>query len=263
MTKILDGKVAIVTGAGRGIGRGIAIEFAAEGAQVVVASRTQATVDRTVAEIEAKGGVALGIRCDVGSASDIEGTVEATVARFGALDIMVNNAQGFGTAKEPAPMPVLTGLESFDDHEWDYTFATGPTATYLFMKHAFPYLKQSGSGRVINFGSHWGQMGFAGSAAYNACKEAVRGLSRTAAREWGQYGITVNTINPAIATDAMEAFAKHDPEAAKAALAEVPMRRFGDPIDDGGRIAVFLAGPDASFLTGATFQVDGGMFMYP
>lgn len=263
MTGILAGRTAIVTGAGRGIGRGIAVELAREGAQVVVASRSQGSIDRTVAEISDEGGVASGMLCDVGNASDIARVVSDTVGRFGGLDILVNNAQSFGSAEAPAPTPVLTPLETFDDGEWARTFATGPTATYHFMKAAFPHLKASGAGRVINFGSYWGQIGYEGSAAYNAAKEAIRGLTRTAAREWGKHGITANVINPAIASDALQTFVREHRESAVQAMQTIPLRRYGDIYKDGGRLAVFLASDDAAFLTGMTFQADGGLFMSP
>ena len=263
MGEILKGKVAIVTGAGRGIGRGIAVEFAREGASVVVASRSRGSIDRTVDEIRAEGGEAIGVQCDVGALDDIKQTIAETVKQYHRIDILVNNAQSFGTAEEPAANPVLTPLEDFRDGEWERTFATGPTATYQFMKAAFPHLKASGAGRIINFGSHWGQIGYAGAAAYDAAKEAIRGLTRVAAREWGQYGITANVINPMIASDALIYFRDNNPEASRDSLKTLPLRRYGDIYSDGGRIAVFLAGPDSSYLTGMTFQVDGGLFLHP
>ena len=263
MAGLLDGRTAIVTGAGRGIGRGIAVELAREGANVVVASRSQGSIDETLAEIAAAGGTGVGMVCDVGNQGQIAATVSGAVERFGALHILVNNAQSFGTADQPAPTPVITPLEDFNDGEWDRTFATGPTATYYFMKAAFPHLKASGAGRVINFGSYWGQIGYEGSAAYNAAKEAIRGLTRTAAREWGKYGITANVINPAIASDALQSFVRNQPDHARKAVETIPLRRYGDIYADGGRLAVFLAGDDASFLTGMTFQADGGLFMSP
>lgn len=263
MSRTLNGRVAIVTGAGRGIGRGIAVELARDGAQVVVASRSQGSIDDTLAEIAAAGGRAIGALCDVGDRDQIAATVAGAIDRFGALHILVNNAQSFGTAEQPAPNPVITPLEDFNDGEWDRTFATGPTATYHFMKAAFPHLKASGAGRIINFGSYWGQIGYEGSAAYNAAKEAIRGLTRTAAREWGKYGITANVINPAIASDALKSFVANQPEHAQKAIETIPMRRYGDIYADGGRLAVFLAGDDAGFLTGMTFQADGGLFMAP
>lgn len=263
MTGALQGKVAIVTGSGRGIGRGIAVEFAKEGARVIVASRSRGSVDNTCAEIEALGGVAFGVTCDVGNADDIKRTVAAAVERFGGIDILVNNAQSFGTPEAPEGSCGTMPLEDYRDAEWDYTFRTGPTASFLFMKAAFPYLKASGHGRIINFGSSYGQMGYPGTVAYNAAKEAIRSLTRTAANEWGQYGITCNVISPAVETDAFRDYVAAHPEFIPQELPKIPMRRFGDPYKDAGRIAVFIAGPDASFLTGMTFMVDGGFFMYP
>ncbi|NLR72774.1 SDR family oxidoreductase [Novosphingobium sp. ERN07] len=263
MTGILEGRVAIVTGSGRGIGRGIAVELAREGAKVVVASRSQGSIDDTLSIVAQAGGTAVGQICDVGEHADIVATVERAVSAFGGLDILVNNAQAFGTKDAPDSSPVLTGIEKFRDAEWDLTFQTGPTASYLFMKAAFPHLVASGRGRIINFGSYWGQAGNEGSVAYNAAKEAIRGLSRTAAREWGKHAITCNVINPAIETDALRNHTGGDPAATAAAAAGIPLRRFGDIFADGGRIAVFLASDDAAFLTGMTFQVDGGLFMYP
>lgn len=263
MSGTLQGRVAIVTGSGRGIGRGIAVEFAREGAKVVVASRSQSSVDSTCNEIEAFGGTAFGVTCDVGSHEDIKRTVAETVEQFGAVDILVNNAQSFGIPEAPEASCGTMPLEDYRDAEWAYTFQTGPTASYLFMKAAFPYLKSSGHGRVINFGSSYGQMGYPGTVAYNAGKEAIRALTRTAANEWGQYGINCNVVSPAVETDAFKDYVSAHPEFLAQELPRVPMRRFGHPYKDAGRIAVFLAGDDASFLTGMTFMVDGGFFMYP
>ncbi|MCK9542785.1 MAG: SDR family oxidoreductase [Novosphingobium sp.] len=263
MTGILDGRVAIVTGSGRGIGRGIAVELAREGAKVIVASRSQGSIDETLKEIADAGGTAIGQVCDVGEHADIKATVAKAVETFGGLDILVNNAQAFGTKDKPDASPVLTPIEDFRDEEWDRTLLTGATASYRFMKAAFPHLKASGQGRIINFGSQWGQIGNVGSVAYNAGKEAIRGLTRTAAREWGQYGITCNVINPTVETDALRNHVEVFPELAAQSRMQIPMRRYGHTHKDAGRIAVFIAGPDASFLTGMTFMVDGGHFMAP
>ncbi|MBV9843310.1 MAG: SDR family oxidoreductase [Sphingomonadaceae bacterium] len=263
MAGTLDGRVAIVTGSGRGIGRGIAVELAKEGAKVVVASRSQGSIDETLKLIAEAGGTAVGQPCDVGENGDIRATVAKAVDAFGRLDILVNNAQAFGTKEKPDPSPVLTPIEDFRDEEWDRTLLTGVTASYRFMKAAFPHLKASGQGRIINLGSQWGQVGNAGSVAYNAGKEAIRGLTRTGAREWGQHGITCNVINPTVETDALRNHARVNPELSRQSMMQIPMRRYGDIFKDAGRIAVFIAGPDAAFLTGMTFMVDGGHFMSP
>ncbi len=257
----LEGKTAIVTGAGRGIGRGIAIAFAREGANVVVASRTKATVDSAVSEIVAEGGTAIGVACDVGRRDEIFAMVKKAIDAFGAVNILVNNAQGFGTAERPTPTPRLTALENFDEEEWEYTFRTGALATLWGMKAVFPWMKERG-GKIINFGSSLGQIGGEGTAAYNATKEAIRALSRTAAREWGKYKINVNVINPAVVTDAMLGYLNAHPEQAEAMLGQIPLRRWGDPVKDAGALAVFLASSDADYLTGMTFQLDGGGSMH-
>ena len=183
------------------------------------------------------------------------------VDAFGAVDILVNNAQGFGKASQPTSTPELTPLEDFDEDEWEYTFRTGALATLWGMKAVFPSMKDRG-GKIINFGSSLGQIGGEGTAAYNATKEAIRALSRTAAREWGKYKINVNVINPAVMTDAMLGYLNAHPEQAEALLALVPLHRWGDAVKDAGGLAVFLASSDADYLTGMTFQLDGGGSMH-
>jgi NAD(P)-dependent dehydrogenase (short-subunit alcohol dehydrogenase family) len=259
--KRLEGKTAIVTGAGRGIGRGIAIAYAREGANVVVASRTKSSIDATVSTIQAEGGDVIGVTCDVGRRDEVFTAVAKTVAAFGTVDILVNNAQGFGTERRPTGTPRPIPLEDFDEEEWEYTFRTGVLATLWGMKAVFPWMKGRG-GKIINFGSWLGQIGGEGTAAYNATKEAIRALSRTAAREWGKYRINVNVINPAVATDAMRGYFDAHPEQADAMLAQVPLRRWGDAVKDAGGLAIFLASSDADYLTGMTFQLDGGASMH-
>jgi NAD(P)-dependent dehydrogenase (short-subunit alcohol dehydrogenase family) len=261
--RTLDGKVAIVTGAGRGIGRAIALAYAREGASVVVASRTPATVEAVAKEILDMGGKAIGVSCDVGHRADVFGCVESTVAAFGTVHIVVNNAQGFGTEANPQPSTVFVACENTDEEEWEYTIRTGPTASLWFMKAAFPHMKAQHYGKIINFASSSGQIGFEGNTCYNAAKEAIRALSRTAAREWGQYGINVNIINPALETRAFDAWKSARPDFVEALKEKIPMRRLGDPDRDAGPLAVFLAGPGSDYITGSTFMLEGGMHTLP
>jgi NAD(P)-dependent dehydrogenase (short-subunit alcohol dehydrogenase family) len=258
---ILKGKVAIVTGAGRGIGRGIAEELAAEGARVVVASRTARTVDEVVHGIEAKGGEAIGIACDVGDAAAVRAMVAETVDRLGGVNILVNNAQGFGTRGKPSNANPPIPLESYGEEEWDWTYRTGFTATLISMQAAFPHMKQAGGGAIINFGSGRGTLATPFTAPYNVTKEAVRTLSRTAANEWGKYGIRTNVINPVIATDAYFADVS-TPEARAAFEQTIPTGFIGVPRDV-GRLAVFLASDDARYINGQTIQADGGLASFP
>jgi NAD(P)-dependent dehydrogenase (short-subunit alcohol dehydrogenase family) len=263
----LDGRVAVVTGAGRGIGRGIALCLAKEGAKVVVASRTQARVDEVVEEIMSAGQEAAGISVDVGDRAQVERMVAEAVDRFGGLDILVNNAQSWGLPGAQDVSPPMWAVELFPEDEWDYMFQTGLKATLYGMQAAFPQLSKSGFGRVINFGSPGAQSGMPFQAAYSANKEAIRSLTRTTANEWGKYGITVNCISPAIMTEAgrgvIEAMSGGDPSAEaemlKSALDRIPMGRIGEPERDAGALAAFIASDDASYLTGMTFMLDGGM----
>jgi NAD(P)-dependent dehydrogenase (short-subunit alcohol dehydrogenase family) len=258
----LTGRIAIVTGAGRGIGRAIAIAYAAAGAKVAVASRTPTTVESVVNEIERAGGEALGVVCDVGNAASVRTMVDKTAAAFGAVHILVNNAQGFGTPLNPKPAALPTPLEDLEDDEWDYTIRAGASAAFWAMKAAFPHMKTTGCGRIINMGSSSGLMGMEGNGSYNAAKEAIRALTRTAAREWGQYGITANVICPMVETDAMAAWKKARPDEFAAVAARVPVRRFGEPMRDVAPLAVFLAGDGASYLTGMTYMAEGGHYLF-
>jgi NAD(P)-dependent dehydrogenase (short-subunit alcohol dehydrogenase family) len=260
---MLQGKVAIVTGAGRGIGRAIAEAYAAAGAKVGVASRTASTVDEVVAGIKKAGGEAIGITCDVGKREDVFGMVDKTVKAFGRLDILVNNAQSFGTPAKPTGAASYVPFADTNEEEWDYTMRTGATASLWGMKAAFPHLKASGAGRVINTGSSAGQNGQEGFTCYAATKEAIRAITRVAAREWGKYGITVNVVCPWAETSVIEAFKNSQPDDYAALLARVPMRRAGDSLKDVGPFMVFLASDGAGYLTGTTFNVEGGLNMFP
>ena len=257
----LEGTVAIVTGAGRGIGRAIAKVYAREGARVAVVSRTQSTLDDVVKEIKAEGGEAIGISCDVGSREQVFAAVEKTLHVFGTVDVLVNNAQGFGTQGAPRASTKYMTVEEYPDDEIEYIFRTGAMATLWGMQAVFPTMKEKGWGKIINFSSTSGILGTTGNAAYNMTKESVRSLSRTAANEWGQYGINVNVISPTLRTDAFEAWEVDRPEFVKALREGLPMRRLGDPERDGGPLAVFLAGHGSDYITGMTFMLNGGKIM--
>jgi NAD(P)-dependent dehydrogenase (short-subunit alcohol dehydrogenase family) len=257
----MAGSVAIVTGAGRGIGRAIAKVYAREGAKVAVVSRTPATLDAVVAEITAEGGTAIGIPCDVGSKEQVFAAVDRTLSAFGTVDVLVNNAQGFGTQGAPRASTKYMTVEEYPDDEIEYIFRTGAMATLWGMQAVFPTLKAKGWGKIINFSSTSGILGTTGNTAYNMTKEAIRSLSRTAANEWGQFGINVNVISPTLKTDAFDAWEVDRPEFVKALREALPMRRLGDPEADGGPLAVFLAGHGSDFITGMTFMLNGGKLM--
>jgi NAD(P)-dependent dehydrogenase (short-subunit alcohol dehydrogenase family) len=258
----LKGRTAIVTGAGRGIGRAIAALYGREGANVVVASLSIDECADTVAAIEADGGAAVAKPTNVGIKDEVWDMVRFAVHTYGGVDVLVNNAQSWGTREHPTGLPVPTPLEDYNEAELDWTFDTGFRGTFWAMQAAFPHLREHG-GRIINFGSWYGQMGKEGTVGYNITKEAIRGLTRTAAREWARYGITVNVITPAAKTDAATNIEKANPEILAAAVATIPMGRLGDPDTDLAPAALFLASEDSRYVTGQTLGVDGGVFLQP
>jgi NAD(P)-dependent dehydrogenase (short-subunit alcohol dehydrogenase family) len=257
----LAGRTAIVTGAGRGIGRAIAELYAREGARVVIASRSADGCSAAVKTIEAAGGTAVAKPTNIGIKSDVVDMVGFAVETYGSLDILVNNAQSWGTRDKPTGLPVPTPLESFDDAELDWTFDTGFRGTFWAMQAAFPHMRERG-GRIINVASGYGMIGNAGTAAYNITKEAVRGLTRTAAREWGRYAITANVVAPTAKTDSADEIERADPKGMAAAVAAIPAGRLGDPHLDIVPAVLFLATDDARYITGQTLGVDGGLFLH-
>jgi 2-hydroxycyclohexanecarboxyl-CoA dehydrogenase len=245
----LAGLRAIVTGAGQGVGRGIALALAREGAAVVTAGRTLAKVERTAEEIRAVGGEALAVRCDVGSGADIEELVASTVSHFGGLDILVNNAQS---------IPANRRLQDVPLSDVALALNTGPVATFLAMQAAFPHLRERG-GSVVNLGSNTAINGVPLFGAYAIAKEGIRGLSRVAANEWGRFGIRVNVICPFGDSPAAVRFNDEHPDAAREILRMTPLGRMGDCEQDVGRAVAALVSEDMSYLTGATIMLDGGM----
>ncbi|NGO42203.1 SDR family NAD(P)-dependent oxidoreductase [Streptomyces ureilyticus] len=243
----LAGKVALVTGGGQGVGRGIALALAAEGAAVVISGRTESKLKDTAAEIAERGGRACTVAGDVGERDDVDRMVAETVREFGALDVLVNNAQS----------SVQRKLEktSYDDVE--LTYRSGPLATFHAMQSALPHLKAS-RGSVVNLGSSAAVQGDPTFGAYAMAKEAIRGLSRVAAREWGPYGIRVNVVCPAALSPAAEDYLATHPEKAAPLYAGIPLGRLGDPESDIGRAVAALVSEEMVYLTGATLMLEGG-----
>jgi 2-hydroxycyclohexanecarboxyl-CoA dehydrogenase len=245
----LIGKRAIVTGAGQGVGRGIALALAKEGAAVLVAGRTLEKVERTAQEIKAAGGESLAVRCDVGVPDDVAALFGETVPDFGGLDVLVNNAQS---------VPPNRRLQDALIDDVELALNTGPIATFRCMQAAFPHLREGG-GSIVNLGSNTAIEGAPLFGAYAMAKEGIRGLSRVAAREWGRFGIRVNVICPFGDSPSAVEFNDEHPDAAKAILRSTPLGRMGDCEQDIGRAVASLVSEDMSYLTGATLMLDGGL----
>jgi 2-hydroxycyclohexanecarboxyl-CoA dehydrogenase len=245
----LTGRVAIVTGASKGIGRGIARTLAAEGAAVSVSSRTLADVEKVASEIRGEGGRALATSCDVNIRAEVDEAVRRTVETFGGVDILVNNAQGGGRGHHP--------LDSVTDEVFLAAFQGGAMSSLYAMQACFPYLRENG-GTVVNFASQMGVLGHRGYAPYGTAKEAVRALTKHAANEWGRHGITVNVICPAAHSDSVDRFATEPGAALQKIIRQIPLGYLGDPAEDIGPSIVALA-TDLHYVTGATLMLDGGL----
>ena len=242
----LEGKVGIVTGSASGIGRGIALAMAKEGAHIAIVDINEEKGQKTLEEIAQFTEGMLFIR-DISKPENIEAIVNEVVAKFGKLDILVNNAH----ASKQAPF-VETTMDMFD-----LSFNTGFYPTFHFMKAAYPELKKA-KGKVINFASGAGISGQPTQASYAAAKEAIRAITRVAANEWGPDGINVNLIAPIALTEGVQAWSLSAPELYEKMVNNIPLRRLGDPEGDIGRTAVFLASHDSDYITGQTIMVDGG-----
>ena len=249
--KTLDGKVALVTGGGQGIGFALARLFAAQGAAVVITGRDNARLERAVDEI---GGQRIAhIAGQAASRASADAAVALAVQRFGRIDILVNNAQtstGIGTP-----------LEDIDDAMIESTLGSGLCGTLYNMQAAFPHMIAAGGGSIINMGSREGIYGGHGAGIYSATKEAIRGLSRVAAREWGRHGIRVNVICPAALTTAAADFLAAHQELAESYRKAIALGRFGDCDSDIAPVALFLASDDSRYVTGQTINADGGQMM--
>ena len=246
MSKRLENKVAIVTGASNGVGAVTARLFAEQGARVVLCARRRELLDECVADIRARGGVARGITADVTDEQAVQALVAQTVAEFGGLDIVVNNAN----ALEPgmlADQP-LAG--------WRKSFEIAVDAPMLLMREAYPHLVAR-RGAVVNVSSVCADLATPGLAAYSAAKAGLQSLTRNAAIEWARQGVRVNAIVIGLMlTPAMEA-AIPDPAAQEFTGRSVPLGRIGEPREAANAI-LFLASDEASYITGAELNVDGG-----
>lgn len=257
------GRTIIVTGAGRGIGRGIAHHLGKSGAAVVALDRREDLLTQVSSELDELGVANMGVQCDISDRDAMFEMAAQVAERFGRIDGLVNNAQRFISVKD---------LEEVTAEDLAVLYETGPYATLWGMQAVFPAMKEQGWGRIVNVASSNGISGAAGYGPYNSSKEAIRGLTRTAAREWARYGIVVNCYCPASASHRMppadagdakgsDGESAHRKAAFEKMYADHPMGRDGDPELDIGPVVAFLCSDACRYMTGETLMVDGGGHM--
>jgi NAD(P)-dependent dehydrogenase (short-subunit alcohol dehydrogenase family) len=245
----LTGKTAIITGAGQGVGFGIACAMSAAGANVVLGGRTLDKVENAATEIVARGGKAIAVACNVKSLGDMQATIDAALQAYGGLDLLVNNAQ---------EVPLGT-LDEVTDEAFTAGFESGPLATFRFMKLARPHLATRGGGVIVNMATSAGvRWDMAGYGPYGAVKQAIRVLGRAAASEWGSENIRVLTIAPHALSPGLQWWTENFPEEAAAFVKSIPLGRIGSLEGDIGAAVTALCGPEFAYLTGATIPLDGG-----
>jgi NAD(P)-dependent dehydrogenase (short-subunit alcohol dehydrogenase family) len=246
---MLEGKVAIITGGGQGVGRGIALALAKEGARIAVTGRTPAKCAAVVEEIEKAGSKGIALGCNVKEPGELQHIVDETLKAFGGIDILVNNAQ---------EVP-LGPLLSVTDEDFGAGWESGPLATFRLMKLCHPHMKARGGGNIVNLASssamRWDMRNY---GAYGAVKEAIRVLTRAAAAEWGPDNIRVNTIAPHAKSPALDGWINANPKEAEEFFKTIPLGRVGELEEDIGAAVVMLVSPYARYLTGATLPLDGG-----
>ncbi|MGE2715465.1 SDR family NAD(P)-dependent oxidoreductase [Mycolicibacterium litorale] len=243
----LEGKVAIVTGAGRGLGRAMARALTETGAAVTVAARTSAELDSFVDEAKAAGGQALACPTDITDEASVQRMVEATVETFGRVDILVNNSGILAS----------TPLVEQSADEWDRVVATNLRGTFLATRAVGPHLLAQRSGKVVNLASNFALQGVANHAAYSASKAGVIAFTRAMAIEWARHNVQVNAIAPGYFATPLNAEIRSDAESLAKVVRAIPARRLGEA-DEIAPWLLLLAGSASDFMTGEVVVIDGG-----
>jgi NAD(P)-dependent dehydrogenase (short-subunit alcohol dehydrogenase family) len=251
MTKLMEGKAGLVTGAGSGIGQATAIAFAREGAKVIVSDINEENGNETVKLIKEAGGEAEFFKCDVSDEEQVKELVEATVSTFGKLDFAHNNA-GYNGKFVP--------LGELESSTWDQVMQINLYGTFYCMKHEINAMLKTGGGTIVNTASGAGVIGIAYNGPYNAVKFGIVGLTRNAAMDYGTKGIRVNALAPGstMTPMMMNAFEQNPgPEFEESVLSGIPMRKLAEPEDQANAV-VWLCSEQARMITGVTLPVDGG-----
>lgn len=250
---MIKDKVALITGGGGGIGRGIARRFVQEGAKVVIAEINDEYGQSTLRELtEELGGDARCINVDVREQNQVEGAVATTIEEFGGIDILVNNAFALSTN---------VGIEEKTDAMLESTLRSGVWANWWAMRASLESMKSRGGGKIVNFYSIDAQVAAWNHADYNITKSGILGLTKSAAMEWGRFNINVNAIAPAAMGNVFHKLAEENPGFAEAAAARKPLCRNGDPEKDIAPVVLFLCSEMSSYVTGELINVDGGLHL--
>jgi NAD(P)-dependent dehydrogenase (short-subunit alcohol dehydrogenase family) len=247
MSGRLAGRIAIVTGASKGIGKAIALAVAAEGASVALVARDRSLLEGVAAEIAGAGGAAQGFPADITSEEHVRGLERDILARFGHIDILVNNA-GVNVRKP---------VEEFTLDEWRFVMDTNVTGAFLMCRSFVPAMKGRGYGRILNLASMMAHVSLPHRVAYSTSKTALLGMTRALALELAPDGITVNAISPGPIATEMNRPLMQNPEAEAQFLSNVPLRRWGK-VEEIGALAVFLCSDDGAFVNGTDILMDGG-----
>ena len=262
----VDGKVAIVTGAGRGIGKAIALTLAEAGADITVVARTKEQIEQTAEDIRKLGRKALAVPADVTQEDQVKKVVEQTISRFGKIDILVNNA-GIAVSKPVVLVPGVkvvgfSGKVSEQDEqttlqEWRQVIDTNLTGAFIFAQAVGPYMMKQRKGKVINTSSTAADEGLPRISAYSASKAGLTTFTRCLASEWGPFNINVNAIAPGVIRTDMVAHHLENPKSKEAILERIPLGRVAEPRDV-ALLVLFLASEASDYLTGQILTIDGG-----